>query len=40
MLFSIWSALAGLFGFLGGSLSPEDLSSSNPDLGHGMDPDG
>lgn len=40
MLRSIWSALWALVALLGNSLNPEDLPSSDPDLGHGMDPNG
>jgi hypothetical protein len=40
MLRSIWSTFWALAALLGGSPSPEDLTSSEPDLGHGMDPDG
>jgi hypothetical protein len=40
MLRSIWSALWALAAQLGNRLNPEDLPSSDPDLGHGMDPDG
>jgi len=40
MLRSIWSTLLVLAAVLGGSPGPEDLTSSDPDRGHGMDPDG
>lgn len=40
MLHSIWSALWGFIALLGNSPNPEGLSSSEPDRGHGMDPDG
>lgn len=40
MLHFIWSALAGLSGLLGTAPHPEDLPSSEPDRGHGMDPNG
>jgi hypothetical protein len=39
MLRSIWSTLRALATFLGNGPT-EDLPSSEPDLGHGMDPDG
>lgn len=40
MLHSIWGTLVGLFSLLGTAPHPEDLSSSEPDRGHGMDPNG
>jgi len=41
MLRSIWNTLwAALIALLGSCLNPEDLPSSDTDLGHGMDPNG
>jgi hypothetical protein len=40
MLRSIWSALWALVALLSNGANPGDLSSSDPDLGHGMDPNG
>jgi hypothetical protein len=40
MLRSIWSTLRALVALLGNGPDPEDLPSSDLDLGHGMDPDG
>jgi hypothetical protein len=40
MLRSFWSALRVLAALLGQGPHPEDLLSSEPDLGHGMDPNG
>ena len=40
MLHSLWSVLRALAALLGNSLNPGDLPSSDPDLGHGMDPNG
>lgn len=40
MLRSIWTALWALAALLGNGPSTEDLPSSEPDRGHGMDPDG
>lgn len=40
MLLSIWSALWDLVTLLSNNPNPEDLSSAEPDRGHGMDPDG
>lgn len=40
MLRSIWSALRDLVALLGNGPDTEDLPSSEPDLGHGMDPNG
>lgn len=40
MLHSIWITLRALAALLGGNPSPRDLTSSEPDRGHGMDPDG
>jgi hypothetical protein len=40
MLHSIWSTLVGLFSLLGAAPHSEDLPSSEPDRGHGMDPNG
>jgi len=40
MLHSFWSALWALVALLGNRPHPEDLPSSEPDLGHGMDPNG
>ena len=40
MLHSIWSALRALVALLGNGPDPEDLPSSDPDRGHGMDPNG
>lgn len=40
MLRSIWSALWAVVASLGNGPNPEDLPSSETDLGHGMDPNG
>ncbi len=40
MLLSIWSALWALIALLGNGPNPEAPPPSEPDLGHGMDPDG
>lgn len=40
MPLSLWTTLLSLIALLGKGANPEDLSSSDPDLGHGMDPDG
>lgn len=40
MLGSLWSTLRALVTLLGNIPNPEDLPSSEPDLGHGMDPNG
>jgi hypothetical protein len=40
MLHSFWSALRVLAALLGNGPYLEDLPSSEPDLGHGMDPNG
>lgn len=40
MLRSIWTTFWALAALLGNVPNPEDLPSSEPDRGHGMDPDG
>ena len=40
MLRSIWTTLLALLALLGNDPNPGDLPSSDPDRGHGMDPNG